>query len=78
VIGLGQSDVRPKRPSRNSVRRDTAKPQYDRNGALLNVASADGEAAALALDEFSTSALREFFELLDRWDREGGYGDKTM
>ena len=28
------------------------------------------EAPALSLDDFTTSQLREFFEMLDRWDRE--------
>lgn len=34
-----------------------------------------GEAPALVLDEFSISQLRQFFELLDEWDRKAA--DKT-
>jgi hypothetical protein len=33
---------------------------------------------AIRLDAFSVSQLREFFELLDRWDREGAYDSKTV
>jgi hypothetical protein len=29
-----------------------------------------GKAGSLALDDFSISQLRQFFELLDEWDRK--------
>jgi hypothetical protein len=40
-------------------------------------ASDEREALALSFDDFSISQLREFFELLDRWDREA-HGTQTM
>ena len=78
MIGLDPSDARPTHPSRNPVRRYTANAQYDCGDALQNVADADGETAAIALDKFSTSELRELLELLNRWDREGTYGGEAM
>jgi hypothetical protein len=33
-----------------------------------------GEAHALVLDEFSVSQFRQFFELLDEWDRKASKG----
>lgn len=39
-------------------------------GAASPAESAGREAPALTLDDLSASQLREFFELLDRWDKE--------
>ena len=42
-----------------------------RNQRATKAGSLDG----FTLDEFSVSALREFFQLLDNWDRAGDQND---
>lgn len=48
----------------------SALPHAGRGESEDQASDGSREAQALALDEFSISQLRQFFELLDEWDRK--------
>jgi hypothetical protein len=52
----------------SSVRQRTVRDEVDSGSSAQGTATR--EAHALSLDEFSISQLRQFFELLDEWDRK--------